>query len=212
MSGKPIPPKPGRGAGAQRLAEILRVDHAGELAAVQIYRGQQAVLGGAPVARHFAEMERQEAEHLARFDGLLTEQRVRPTALAPGWTLAGFALGAGTALLGEKAAHACTEAVETVIEEHYAGQIAELAEREPELAAELARFRDEELAHRDLAVEEGAREVPGHRLLSAGIGAGCRAAIKLSEKILRKIDEIFPKGGHYVDYYSADFGPNARPV
>jgi 3-demethoxyubiquinol 3-hydroxylase len=187
MTEKPVPPRPGRGAQAARLAEILRVDHAGELAAVQIYRGQRAVMGEAPgrarLAGHFAEMEVQEAAHLARFDRLLTERRVRPTALAPVWRFAGFALGAGTALLGEKAAHACTEAVETVIEQHYAGQIEELAERDPELAAELAKFRDEELAHRDSAVEEGAREAPGYALLSAVIGAGCRAAIRISEKI-----------------------------
>jgi ubiquinone biosynthesis monooxygenase Coq7 len=141
---------------AARMAEILRVDHAGELGAVHIYRGQRAVLGRAPgrerIAGQLAEMEAQEAEHLARFDRLLTERRVRPTALAPVWRLAGFALGAGTALLGEKAAHACTEAVETVIEGHYAGQIAELADREAYLAAVLARFRDEEVAHRDLAI------------------------------------------------------------
>ncbi len=170
-----------------RLAEILRVDHAGELGAVHIYRGQRAVLAEAPgrerIAGQLAELEAHEAEHLARFDRLLTEQRVRPTALAPLWRMAGFALGAGTALLGEKAAHACTEAVETVIEQHYAGQIAEIGEREPALAAELARFRDEELAHRDLALEEGAREAPGYGLLSAVIRTGCRAAIKISEKI-----------------------------
>ena len=187
MTEKPIPPRPGRGAQAARLAEILRVDHAGELAAVQIYRGQRAVMGAAAgktgLAGHFAEMEAQEAVHLARFDKLLTERRVRPTALAPVWRLAGFALGAGTALMGEKAAHACTEAVETVIEGHYAEQIAELAERDPELAAELAKFREEELTHRDAAVDEGAREAPGYGLLSAVIGAGCRAAIKISEKL-----------------------------
>jgi ubiquinone biosynthesis monooxygenase Coq7 len=187
MSEKPIPPRPGRGAQAARLAEILRVDHAGELGAVHIYRGQRAVMAAASgrgrIAGQLAEMEAQEAEHLARFDRLLTERRVRPTVMAPLWRLAGFALGAGTALLGEKAAHACTEAVETVIEGHYAGQIAELAERDPDLAAELSRFRDEELAHRDLAIEEGAREAPAHGLLSAVIGAGCRAAIKLSEKL-----------------------------
>lgn len=185
--GKPIPPRPGRGAQAARMAEILRVDHAGELAAVQIYRGQRAVMGASSgqtkLAGHFAELEAQEAEHLARFDKLLTERRVRPTVLTPVWRLAGFALGAGTALMGEKAAHACTEAVETVIEGHYAEQIAELAQRDPDLAAELAQFRDEELAHRDQAVEEGAREAPGYRLLSAVIGAGCRAAIKISEKV-----------------------------
>ncbi|MFC3080030.1 demethoxyubiquinone hydroxylase family protein [Phenylobacterium terrae] len=187
MTDKPIPPRPGQGAWAARMAEILRVDHAGELGAVHIYRGQRAVLGEAPgrerIAGQLAEMEGHEAEHLARFDRLLTERRVRPTALAPVWRLAGFAVGAGTALLGEKAAHACTEAVETVIEEHYAGQIAELANRDPELAAELSKFRDEELAHRDLAVEEGAREAPGYSVLAAVIRAGCRTAIKLSEKI-----------------------------
>jgi len=187
MSGKPIPPRPGQGATAARLAEILRVDHAGELAAVAIYRGQRAVLGEAAgrerIAGQFAEMEAQEAAHLARFDTLLTERKVRPTAMTPLWRLAGFALGAGTALIGEKAAHACTEAVETVIEEHYAGQVAELTEREPELAAELAAFRDEELAHRDRAVEEGAHAAPGYALLSAVIRSGCRAAIKISEKL-----------------------------
>jgi ubiquinone biosynthesis monooxygenase Coq7 len=187
MSAKPIPPRPGRGALAARMAEILRVDHAGEMAAVAIYRGQRTVLGDAQgherVAGQLAEMEAHEAAHLARFDKLLTERRVRPTAMAPVWRMAAFALGAGTALMGDKAAHACTEAVEDVIEEHYAGQVAELAEREPELAAELAKFREEELAHRDLAIEEGAREAPGYALLAAVIRTGCRAAIKISEKL-----------------------------
>lgn len=181
------PTRPGRGAVRRRLAEILRVDHAGELGAVHIYRGQRAVFEAASgrerIAADLAEMEAHEQVHLDRFDKLLTETRTRPTLLAPVWRAAGFALGAGTALLGEKAAHACTEAVESVIEKHYAGQIAELERREPELAAELTKFRDDELAHHDKAVEEGAREAPGYRLLSAVIKAGCRAAIKVSEKV-----------------------------
>jgi ubiquinone biosynthesis monooxygenase Coq7 len=169
------------------MAEILRVDHAGELGAVHIYRGQRAVLGGSAangrIEGQLAEMESQEAVHLAAFDRLLTQHRVRPTAMTPLWRVAGFALGAGTALMGPKAAHACTEAVESVIEQHYAAQIAELEHREPELAAELSRFRDEEIAHRDLAVEEGARDAPAYPVLAAVIRAGCRAAIKISEKI-----------------------------
>ena len=187
MSGKPIPPRPGVGAMSARLAEILRVDHAGELGAVHIYRGQRAVLGAAKgrekIAADLAEMEGHEAVHLARFDKLLNENKVRPTAMAPLWRVAGFALGAGTALLGEKAAHACTEAVETVIEQHYAGQIAELEARDPALAAELSQFRDEELAHRDHALSEGAQEAVGYPVLAAVIRAGCRAAIKISEKL-----------------------------
>lgn len=187
MSEAAIPPRPGEHGLSARLEEILRVDHAGELGAVWIYRGQRAVFGGAAgkgrMRDALLEMEGHEAEHLKRFDAILTERRVRPTLLAPLWRAAGFALGAGTALMGERAAHACTEAVETVIEGHYAGQIAEIGSREPELAAELAVFRDEELAHRDHAREEGAREAPGYGLLSAVIRAGCRAAIKVSEKV-----------------------------
>ena len=184
---KPVPPRPGQGALRRDLAEALRVDHAGELAAVHIYRGQQAVLSGAAgkgaLATTFGEMKAQEAEHLAAFDELLTSEGVRPSLLTPMWRTAGFALGAATALMGEKAAHACTEAVEEVIGEHYAAQVEALQAREPALARRISKFRDDELAHHDHAVEAGSREAPGHRLLSAVIRTGCRAAIKVAEKI-----------------------------
>jgi ubiquinone biosynthesis monooxygenase Coq7 len=170
-----------------RLAQILRVDHAGELAAVHIYRGQRAVLEGAAgrtaIGAQLERMEAQEARHLARFDALLTQTRTRPTLLAPVWRAAAFALGAGTALLGERAAHACTDAVESVIEAHYAEQIAELEGQDPALAAELGRFRDDELAHQQEAIEAGAREAPGVGVLSGVIKAGCRAAIKIAERL-----------------------------
>jgi len=169
------------------MAEILRVDHAGEYAAVQIYRAQRAVFQGRSgretISADMAEMEAQEQVHLDRFNALLNERQVRPTAMTPIWRLAASALGAGTALMGEKAAHACTEAVEAVIEEHYADQVAEVSESDPDLAAELERFRLEELQHHDHAVEHGSRDAPGHRLLSAVIKVGCRAAIKISEKV-----------------------------
>jgi ubiquinone biosynthesis monooxygenase Coq7 len=184
---KPIPPRPGPGAVKRRLGEILRVDHAGELAAVHIYRGQRAVLGGAPgktrITGELEEMAGQEAAHLEAFDALLNENQVRPSLFAPVWRAAGFALGAATALMGEKAAHACTEAVEDVIEKHYAGQIEELQDRDPALAAKLSAFRDDELAHQVKAVEQGAREAAAYPVLSAVIRAGCRAAIKVAEKI-----------------------------
>ena len=188
MSEPYLPPiRPGRGAERTRLAEILRVDHAGELGAVAIYQGQRAVFAGLDkppaLAAELEEMAAHEAVHLAAFDRLLNERRVRPTVLTPLWRLAGFALGAGTALMGEKAAHACTEAVESVIEQHYAEQIEELREREPALAQELSGYRDDELGHRDQAIAGGAREAPGYAVLSAVIGAGCRAAIRLAEKI-----------------------------
>jgi ubiquinone biosynthesis monooxygenase Coq7 len=180
-------PRPGRGATRSRLAEILRVDHAGEYGAVRIYQAQRAVFEGVrgkeAIAADMAEMQAGEAVHKARFDVLLNEHRVRPTVLLPAWALAATGLGVVTALMGEKAAHACTEAVESVSEQHYADQIEELKDREPALAAELTKFRDEELEHHDHAIEHGSREAPAYRLLSAVIKAGCKVAIKVSERV-----------------------------
>jgi ubiquinone biosynthesis monooxygenase Coq7 len=167
---------------------MLRVDHAGEYGAVAIYKGQLAVFnrqsGRERIAGQLEEMAAQEQDHLDAFDKLLADGHVRPTVMSPAWNAAGFALGAATALLGEKAAHACTEAVETVIEEHYGDQVAELETAgETELAGRLAKFRDEEIAHKDLAASEGAKQAPGYPLLSAAIRFGCRVAIRISEKV-----------------------------
>ncbi|WP_417317497.1 demethoxyubiquinone hydroxylase family protein [Emcibacter sp.] len=168
----------------QLLDRFLRVDHAGEYGAVRIYQGQLAVLGDRhPKSAMIQHMKEQEDVHLDRFNKLLIERNVRPTALTPLWHIAGFALGAGTALLGEKAAMACTEAVEEVIDRHYAAQIEELGEDEKELAADLEKFRQEEAEHHDIAVEHGARETPGYTLLSNTIKLGCRTAIKIAERL-----------------------------
>lgn len=170
-----------------RKAEMLRVDHAGEYAAVAIYEAQQRVFSRSPkmrgVAKTLGRMREEEQKHLDKFDQLLTEGAVRPTAMMPFWQLASHGLGTITALMGEKAAHACTEAVETVIEQHYAEQIAEVEDSDPELAALFTKFREDELAHKHVAIEEGAHEAPAYGVLSAVIKAGCRAAIKISEKI-----------------------------
>jgi len=174
-------------SGPDRIAEMLRVDHAGEYGAVAIYKGQQAVFGRNAktrrIAAQLAEMEAEEQKHLDAFDRLLLERQVRPTAMTPIWNVAGYGLGVVTALMGEKAAHACTEAVETVIEQHYAEQVEELGENEPELARTFAEFREDELAHRDTAIDGGAHDAPGYGLLSGVIKAGCRLAIKITEKI-----------------------------
>ena len=187
MSPRPLPPRPGVRRRQGAAAQMLRVDHAGELAAGAIYRGQRAVLRASATAgrslAEIADMAAQEEEHLARFDAILIQRRVRPSLLAPLWRAAGLGLGAATALIGESAAHACTEAVETVIEGHYAAQIAEIETAEPALAAELVRFRDDELAHRDAAVAGGAHQAPAYPVLAAVVRAGCRAAIRIAEKV-----------------------------
>lgn len=165
-------------------ASMLRVNQAGEYGATRIYAGQLAVLGrSSPAAHQIARMAAQEQRHLDRFNRMMAERGVRPTALQPLWHMAGFALGAATALISEKAAMACTDAVETEIDRHYSQQLAELGEDDPELAADIADFQAEELEHRATAREHGAQEAIGYPLLSATIRGFCRVAIELSKRI-----------------------------
>lgn len=187
MSDK-IKSQPGQAEEAA-IKEMIRVDHAGEYGAVRIYEGQLAVFKHLPHKRDTADalsrMAKDEEVHLARFDKIVNERGVRPTALNPIWHVAGFALGAATALMGEKAAHACTEAVETVIDEHYAAQVKRLdamGDTERPLRDTIEQFRLEELQHRDEAIEKGAKEALAYPLLSGVIKSACRLAIKLSEK------------------------------
>ena len=165
-------------------ASMLRVNQAGEYGATRIYAGQLAVIGqDRQAGRVIARMASQERRHLQRFDAMMAERRVRPTALQPLWKAAGFALGAATALMSERAAMACTDAIETEIDRHYGRQLDELGESDPELGAEIADFRAEELEHRDTARDHGAAEALGYPLLTAAIRAGCRLAIGLSKRI-----------------------------
>ena len=163
---------------------MLRVDQAGEYGATRIYAGQLAVLRrNAPESKLIARMAAQEERHLKRFNELMAERRVRPTALQPLWNIAGFGLGAATALLSEKAALACTDAVETEIDKHYAAQLKQLGTDDPELAGDIGDFRADELEHRDTARQAGAAQAVGYPLLTAAIRAGCRVAIGLSKRI-----------------------------
>jgi ubiquinone biosynthesis monooxygenase Coq7 len=163
---------------------MIRVDHAGEYGAARIYAGQLAVMGTRhPAAAEIARMAAQEERHLEAFDRLVLERRVRPTLLMPLWHAAGFALGAASALVGPKAAMAVTAAVETEIDRHYAEQRDRLAGDDPELEAMIADFQADELEHRDTAIEHGAEQAPAYPLMSALIRAGCRLAIRVSERI-----------------------------
>jgi 3-demethoxyubiquinol 3-hydroxylase len=182
MSGNDIRRLPGDPPARDILARMIRVDHAGEYGARRIYDGQLRVLHRAPATPAIRHMAKQEERHLEAFDRMLVERRVRPTVLSPLWHVAGFALGAAAALMGERAAMACTEAVEEVIDEHYRRQIERLGTAEPELAATLAEFRADEMEHRDTARAQGAAEAPGYEAMTTFIKVGTRAAIWLSTR------------------------------
>jgi ubiquinone biosynthesis monooxygenase Coq7 len=164
------------------IRRMIRVDHAGEYGARRIYEGQLAVLGRRQDAEPIRRMAAQEKRHLDAFDRLLGERRVRPTALHPLWHVAGYALGAATALLGREAAMACTVAVEEVIDAHYQKQAAALGADDPELKTMIETFRAEELEHRDIGLAEGAERAPAYGALTGAIKAGSRLAIWLAER------------------------------
>ena len=207
------------------LDSILRVDHAGEYGAQCIYEGQLAALRlraaltapssplsllsaatASTAASHYersigviSEMRDQEAEHLTALSGLVPRHRCRPTALLPLWHVAGYALGYGTALLGTRAAMACTVAVEEVITEHYNDQLRTLAAddwRQPgeqwdearmaevrELRALIRKNRDDEEHHRDVGIEHEAQQTPFYAVLTSVIRTGCQAAIAVAKKV-----------------------------
>ena len=165
------------------LEKYIRVDHAGERAAQQIYRGQLVVLGQHEMGDEIRHMMEQEVEHLETFDTLINERRVRPSFLDPIWGAAGFALGLVTAAMGPKAAMACTIAVEEVIGEHYQKQAENLGSDEASLKKTIERFRDEELEHRDIAVDYKGRDARHYKMLRDVIQKGCRTAIKIAEKV-----------------------------
>lgn len=168
----------------QKHASMLRVDQAGEFGATRIYAGQLAVMGDrAPHSAEIAAMAQQEAAHRHKFDALIARRGIRPTALQPVWSAAGFALGAATALIGPEAAMACTAAIETEIDRHYTEQLEELGEDDPELSAMIREFRDDEREHLGAALSAGAEKAPAYPVLFHAIRLGCRAAIALSKRI-----------------------------
>ena len=177
------PRLPGDPSARATVARMIRVDHAGEYGAKRIYQGQQAILGRGQYGPILRQMQAQEQVHLDTFSRLIAERRVRPTALLPFWHVAGFALGAATALLGPKAAMACTVAVEETIDEHYASQAAALGDDEAELRTTIETFRAEEIEHRDEALASGAEQALAYGPLTSAIKAGSKLAIWLSTRV-----------------------------
>jgi ubiquinone biosynthesis monooxygenase Coq7 len=177
------PRLPGDPSPRETIDRMIRVDQAGEFGATRIYEGQLAVLGRGPAAETVRHMAAQERVHRETFDRLLVARRVRPTLLTPFWHVAGFALGAGTALLGEKAAMACTVAVEEVIDEHYQKQAEALPPEETELRQVIETFRAEEVEHRDIGLAHGAEQAPAYQALTLAVKTGTKLAIWLSTRI-----------------------------
>lgn len=168
------------------LHPFIRVDHAGELGAKWIYEGQLRWISDPATKTEIQHMYDQETAHLNYFEDLMKTHQVRPTILLPLWKWVGRTAGAISAALGPKAAMAVTEAVEDVIDSHYAEQIQHLETSHPQesaLVETLKKFRDDECNHRDTAKSYEENPSLMKDLLKSSIKLGVRTAISLSKRI-----------------------------
>ena len=167
----------------KKIEEIIRVDQAGELGAINIYKGQIAVLKRKKISKELNEMLKVENKHYKRFSELLLEYKVRPTFLSPLWKMGAFGLGVFTASLGPKATMACTEAVEEVIVKHYLKQSDFLKDKDKKLYNITKQFAKEEQEHMNMSKAHDTGQDKAHKVLKYGIKKISKLAIKLSEKI-----------------------------
>jgi len=169
------------------LEEIIRVDHAGERAAIKIYEGQllalKTIKQDEVLKDKIEAMKEHEKEHLEYFEKEIQRRKIKPTYLLPLWDVMGVALGFGTALLGKKATMLCTASVEEVIENHYQNQLKKIGNDEMDLKAKIEKFKDEEVKHKNIAYESGATNKGFYSVLDKVIRTGSRIAITISEKI-----------------------------
>lgn len=167
----------------KKIKEIIRVNQAGELGAIQIYKGQLAVLKKKTISKELHNMLEKEFTHYETFNKLIIEYKVRPTALSPVWKVGAYGLGVVTAMLGKKATMACTEAVEEVIIDHYEEQTKYLKKKDKKLSEITNKFCKEEKEHLDLAQQYDTGTAFFHKALKSTIKNISRLAIKVSEKI-----------------------------
>ncbi|MEH0831576.1 demethoxyubiquinone hydroxylase family protein [Anaplasma bovis] len=167
------------------INSMIRVDHAGEYAAVCIYRGQEIALRGTAEESVVRDMKLHEEAHLAYFNSAIKKRRVRPTVFLPVWHVATVCMGYVTAIMGKEAAMACTAAVEEVICEHYDSQIKQLQllneDKDSETMGKIAQFREEEREHMEEALNRGAEMASGYGILSFMIKSACRLGIAVSK-------------------------------
>ena len=170
-----------------KVEEFIRVDHAGERGAVKIYEGQLLALNtlvkDENLKKTIEEMKVHEKEHCQFFEKEIKKRNIKPTKFLPLWDLLGVGLGFGSTILGKKAAMLCTASVEEVIDKHYLDQINQLGPEENKLKKKIAKFRQDELDHKDIAYEEGASKKGFYSIMDKIIKTSSKIAIRISEKV-----------------------------
>ncbi len=179
-----------------KISEMIRVNHAGEMGAKVIYDGQILALklkkdfDTLKIVEH---MKNQENKHFDFFDEEMKKEQIRPTLMQPIWKVGGFALGFLTAIINKKSAMTCTTAVEEVIDKHYQQQIEDINHEEKNsnknnkqlqnLKEQIIKFREEEIEHKEIAYNNNANQFFAHKTMTSFIKFTTNLAITISKKI-----------------------------
>jgi ubiquinone biosynthesis monooxygenase Coq7 len=167
---------------ALTIKRILRVNHAGEFAAIRIYSAQIVVSKRLypDILPALADMLADEQRHCAAFSMAMPARLSSPCRVMSLWSLGGSLLGFLTAIVGRQAIWICTAAVETTVHRHLDDQLHFLAARDPELTNIILSIRDEELAHLHHAEDQINSQSLGQRLLDRTICVATEVVIWLS--------------------------------
>jgi len=159
-------------------ARLMRVNHAGEIAAQGLYQGHAALARDATIEQQMKRAADEELDHLGWCEERLAELDSAPSKLRPVWYAGAFAIGAASGVLGDKWSLGFIEETERQVSAHLTGHLKELPASDARSRAIVTQMRDEEEEHGANARAAGAAQLPrpARELMRACAGIMTRAA------------------------------------
>jgi len=139
---------------------LMRINHAGEVAAQALYQGHAVVARDPDIASHLRQAAREERDHLLWCEARLAELGGRTSRLAPLWFGGAWLIGAASGALGDRWALGLVEETERQVARHLEDHLGRLPAADRRSRAILSRMRDEEIEHGAAAARKGAARLP----------------------------------------------------
>ena len=174
-AGRPARPNPAEGVAETDLTDaqkshaagLMRVNHAGEIAAQGLYQGHAAVARNKSIEEQMQHAADEEFDHLAWCEQRLTELDSQPSRLSPLWYAGSFVIGAASGVLGDRWSLGFIAETENQVCEHLTSHLDSLPDEDSRSRAIVEQMRDEEAEHGENARDAGAADLPEpiHRLM-----------------------------------------------
>ena len=141
-------------------AGLMRINHAGEVAAQALYRGHAAVARDTGIEQQMQESAAEEYDHLAWCEQHIQELGEKPSKLSPIWYAGAYAIGAASGVLGDKWSLGFIAETEKQVVEHLESHLDGLPADDMRSRAIIEQMRDEEAEHGQKAIAAGAADLP----------------------------------------------------